>query len=91
MPMIREIILTTVGGDGRVHLAPIGIIAAGERWIIAPFRPSTTLDNLACNPCAVINHTEDVRVFAGCLTGRRDWPVRPAEKVASCAIYCAES
>jgi hypothetical protein len=81
MPMIRETILTTVGGDGRVHVAPIGIIADGERWIIAPFRPSTTLDNLAAVPFAVANYTDDVRVFAGCLTGRCEWPTTASDNV----------
>jgi hypothetical protein len=81
MPMIRETILTTVGGDGRVHVAPIGIIADGERWIIAPFRPSTTLDNLAAVPFAVANHTDDVRIFAGCLTGRSEWPTTASDNV----------
>ena len=46
VPMIRETIVTTVDAGGRVHIAPLGIIADGEGWIIAPFRPSTTLDNL---------------------------------------------
>ena len=33
-------------------------------------------------PFAVANHTDDVRVFAGCLTGRRDWPtVRLVEEM----------
>ena len=73
MPMIRETIVTTVDGEGRVHIAPLGIIADGERWILAPFRPSKTLDNLRAVPYAVANHTDDVRVYAGCLTGRRDW------------------
>src|SRR5271168_3697959 len=73
MPMIRETIVTTVDRKGRVHIAPLGIIAEGERWILAPFRPSKTLDNLRAVPFAVANHTDDVRVFAGCLTGRRDW------------------
>ena len=81
MPMIRETILTTLGGDGRVHVAPIGIIADGERWIIAPFRPSTTLDNLAAVPFAVANHTDDVRIFAGCLTGRSEWPTTASDNV----------
>ena len=84
--MIREIILTTVGGDGRVHLAPIGIIAAGERWIIAPFRPSTTLDNLAAVPFAVANYTDDVRVFAGCLTGRKEWPTHASTHVPGAVL-----
>lgn len=81
MPMIRETILTTVSGAGRLHIAPIGIIADGDGWIIAPFRPSTTLDNLRAVPYAVANYSDDVRVFAGCLTGRLDWPTAPADQV----------
>jgi uncharacterized protein len=75
MPMIRETIVTTVDASGRAHIAPLGLIADGDRWIIAPFRPSTTLDNMRAVPFAVANYTDDVRVFAGCLTGRRDWPL----------------
>ena len=75
MPLIRETIVTTVSAQGRVHIAPLGVIADGEDWIIAPFRPSTTLDNLTAVPRAVLNQVDDVRIFAGCLTGRRDWPL----------------
>jgi hypothetical protein len=81
MPMIRETIVTTADGAGRVHIAPLGIIAEGEGWIIAPFRPSTTLENLRAVPFAVANFTDDVRIFAGCLTGRRDWETTGAEEV----------
>ena len=80
--MIRETIITTKGPDGRAHIAPIGIIQEGEGWVIAPFKPSATLDNLRHNPYAVANYSDDVLVFAGCLTGRRDWPLQPATKVA---------
>jgi hypothetical protein len=81
MPLIRESIVTTVNAEGRVHIAPLGLIADGDGWIIAPFRPSTTLDNLRAVPFAVANHTDDVRVFAGCLTGRRDWPTTASDAV----------
>jgi uncharacterized protein len=81
MPMIRETIVTTAGADGRVHIAPLGLITDGENFIIAPFRPSTTLDNLRAVPFAVASHTDDVRVFAGCVTGRRDWPTVPTDRV----------
>jgi uncharacterized protein len=74
MPMIRETIVSTVDRAGRVHFAPLGIIAEADGFIIAPFRPSTTLDNLRAVPFAVANFTDDVRVFAGCLTGRNQWP-----------------
>jgi hypothetical protein len=81
MPMIRETIVTTVNPHGQAHLAPIGLIAEGEGWIIAPFRPSVTLDNLLALPYAVANYTDDVRIFAGCLTGRGDWPTVASERV----------
>src|SRR5215207_2546977 len=72
--MIRETIVTTTDGEGRVHIAPLGLIADGDYWVIAPFRPSTTLDNLSAVQHAVASHVDDVRIFAGCLTGRRAWP-----------------
>ena len=81
MPMIRETIVTTISGDGRVHIAPLGITADGEGWIIAPFRPSTTLDNLRAVPFAVANYSDDVRLFAGPLTGRHEWPIVASEQV----------
>ena len=76
--MIRETIVTTVSDENEVYLAPIGVIVEGDARVIAPFRPSTTLDNLRASPYAVVNYTDDVRVFAGCLTGRRTWSTRPA-------------
>ncbi len=79
--MIRETIVTTQNLNGQVHVAPIGLIEEGDGFVIAPFRPSMTLDNLAANPYAVANYTDDVLVFAGCLTGRREWATRPATKV----------
>jgi uncharacterized protein len=84
MPLIREAIVTTVNALGEPHLAPLGLIAEGEKWILAPFHPSTTLENLRQSPFAVANLTDDVRVFAGCVTGRRrDWPLTPASVVAA--------
>ncbi len=81
MPMIRETIVTTASADGAVHMAPLGLIADGDGWIIAPFHPSKTLDNLRAVPFAVANCTDDVRVFAGCLTGRHQWPTVASEDV----------
>lgn len=91
MPLIAETIVTTRNLAGEVHIAPLGLIKDGEQWIIAPFSPSRTLDNLRENPVAVANHVEDVRVYAGCLTGRRVWPVRRAEKVDGAVLQAAIS
>ena len=79
--MIRETIVTTVSADGRVHVAPFGLTGVECGWVIAPFKPSTSLDNLRAVPFLVANHVDDVRVFAGCLTGRRDWPCVPGKRV----------
>jgi uncharacterized protein len=81
MPMIRETIVSTADDTGRVHLAPIGIIADDGGWIIAPFHPSTTLSNLRTVPFAAANFTDDVRIFAGCLTGRSQWPTAPCAEI----------
>lgn len=80
MPMIRETIVATVDQHGQAHLAPLGIIAEGDGWIIAPFHPSATLNNLRGVPFAVANFTDDVRVFAGCLTDRRQWPTTACDE-----------
>jgi uncharacterized protein len=84
--MIRECIVTTQSRAGVVHIAPLGLIEEGEHLVIAPFRPSLTLDNLRENPFAIANYTDDVLVFAGCLTGRREWPTKPATKVPGAVL-----
>jgi hypothetical protein len=84
--MIRECIVITQSRAGAVHIAPLGLIEEGEHLVIAPFRPSLTLDNLRENPFAVANYTDDVLVFAGCLTGRREWPTKAATKVPGAVL-----
>ena len=79
--MIRETIVTTLSADGAPHIAPMGVREQGGLCVIAPFRPSRTLDNLLRDGQAVINCTDDVRVFAGFHTGRRDWPTVPTGTV----------
>ncbi|MFO1351242.1 MAG: DUF447 family protein [Gammaproteobacteria bacterium] len=89
--MIYESIVITERGDGVPHIAPLGIREVEGLTLLAPFRPSTTLDNLTRSGCAVINFTDDVRVFAGCLSGRREWPVRRAETIAGWVLEGALS
>jgi uncharacterized protein len=81
MPFIRESIVTTLNADGSAHVAPLGVIVEPAHLVIAPFPPSTTLENLRRHPFACINYTTDVRVFAGCVSRRqRDWPVVATER-----------
>lgn len=91
MPRIVETIVTTLNANGEPHIAPLGLIEDGTGWIIAPFKPSRTLDNLRAHPFAVASHTDDVRVFAGCLTGRKDWPLVAAETIRGVRLADAVS
>ncbi|GAW86610.1 conserved hypothetical protein [Bathymodiolus platifrons methanotrophic gill symbiont] len=79
--MIQETIVTTHNNEGQTHIAPMGIHVAGDEFIILPFRPSVTLDNILETKTAVINYTDDVRIFAGCVTGRYEWPLKKAKKI----------
>ncbi|MGF6879994.1 DUF447 domain-containing protein [Paraburkholderia sp. MM5477-R1] len=88
--MIHETIVTTAACDGRPHIAPMGARHEGERIILAPFRPSVTLDNVIATRAAVLNFTIDVRIFAGCVTHcATDWPTVAASRVPS--VRLAES
>jgi uncharacterized protein len=75
--MIFETIVTTVDDAGNPHVTPFGIKYENEgdalRILISPFKPSTSLNNILATKCAVLNLTDDVRVFAGALTKRQPW------------------
>ncbi len=80
--MIFETIITTQNENGSAHITPMGIRYEGEQFVIAPFSPSITLENLRRSRQAVVNMTDKVAIIAGCLTGRRtDWPVLPAQRI----------
>ena len=92
MPFIRESIVTTRNADGSAHVAPLGVIVERPHLVIAPFHPSTTLENLRRHPFACVNYATDVRVFAGCVSRRRrDWPVVAAERTRGWRLACALS
>ncbi len=74
--MINETIITTLNEYGSIHIAPMGVKREDDYFVIAPFKPSTTLKNIERSGQAVINMTDDVRIFAGCLTGHYDWPTK---------------
>ena len=71
---IHEVIVTTLSAEGQPHHAPMGISEVNGHFQIKPFKPSATYDNLKRSSQCCINYIDDVRVFAGALTGRRQWP-----------------
>ena len=75
--MIFETIITSCDGAGRAHVSPFGVGNRGENVVISPYKPSTTLNNILATKFAVMNMTDDVRVFAGALTGHTNWSLIP--------------
>lgn len=79
--MILETIVSTVNIDGEAHVTPFGIRMQDGMVVISPYKPSTTLQNILATGHAVLNLTDDVRVFAGALTGRKPWHLLATDKV----------
>lgn len=86
---IFETVLSSVSPEGAVHVAPMGVRYRDEQVVLMPFKPSTTHDNVVASGYAVLNIVADVRVFAGCVTGRKEWPTLPAEKIKCQRLACA--
>ena len=84
--MIYETVVVTQNAAGVFHIAPMGMREQDGLIVLAPFTPSTTQDNLRATGVAVVNMTDDVAVIAGCLTGRREWPLLPATRIAGARL-----
>lgn len=78
---IHEVIIMTLSANGKPHLAPMGISEVSGYFHIKPFKPSSTYDNLIRHGQCSINFVDDVRIFAGTLTGHRDWPTSPCQQI----------
>lgn len=81
MTMIYETIITSMDAEGNVHITPFGVREQEGFVIISPFKPSTTLENILITKSAVMNLTDDVRVFAGALSKKFRAEVVSAEKI----------
>lgn len=79
--MIYETIISTVDVAGNAHITPFGVQKKDSLIVISPFKPSTTLDNILATECAVMNLTDDVRVFAGAIVKAQPQAILPATVV----------
>jgi len=83
--MIYETIVTSIDESGKPHVTPFGVKHEGDggnmRVYISPYKPSTTLNNILSSKCAVLNMTDDVRIFAGALTKRQPWQLLETKNV----------
>lgn len=75
--MIYETIITSCSLEGEVHIAPFGIQWHAGRVLIMPFQPSTTLQNILQTRSAVLNLTDDVRVFAAAIARKKLFSTLP--------------
>jgi uncharacterized protein len=83
-PVIIEVIVTTRASDGSINVAPMGVEwpDAPTHLILKPFLDTTTFRNLQATGVAVVNLTDDVRIFARAAIGNPAEPTVPATKVA---------
>ncbi len=79
--MIFETIITSTNLAGEPHITPFGVRYEGDFVVISPYKPSTTLENILATKVAVMNLTDDVRVFAAALTKRKFGELVQANKI----------
>ena len=83
--MIVETIITTVAEDGAVNLAPMGVewtpVGNGDAIVLKPFLETATYRNVLATGAAVVNLTDDVRVFARAAIANPEYPTVPAVSI----------
>lgn len=82
--MILEGIVTTLDASGTLNVAPMGPRVGPdlERFVLRPFRTSTTFRNLSARGEGVFHVTDDVLLLARSTIGKvADAPTRPADRV----------
>lgn len=89
--MIIETIVTTVGADGVVNIAPMGVEWTGgdEAPVLKPFLETTTYRNVLATRVAVVNLIDDVRVFARAAISNPTYPTVPAAVVGGVVLEAA--
>jgi hypothetical protein len=84
--MIIESIVTTVGAEGRVNCAPMGVEWAESAIVLKPFLDTATYRNVAVTGAAVVNLIDDARVFARSAISNPEYPTVPAEVIAGAVL-----
>ena len=79
--MIVETIVTTVAADGTLNFAPMGVEWGDETIVLKPFLETTTYRNIAASRAAVVNLTDDVRIFARAAISSPQYESTPATVV----------
>jgi hypothetical protein len=87
--VIIESIVTTVALDGAVNCAPMGVEWDGTddtSIVLKPFLETATYRNVVATRAAVVNITDDIRVFARAAISSPEYPTVPAVKVRGAVL-----
>jgi hypothetical protein len=87
--MIIETIVTSSDAEGKVNSAPMGVEWGEELIVIKPFLETTTFRNLSETGVAVVNITDDVRIFARAALSSPTFAAHPAKKVNGVVLDAA--
>jgi hypothetical protein len=79
--VIIETIVTTIGGDAAVNCAPMGVEWNDDAIVLKPFLETATYRNVVATGTAVVNITDDVRLFARAVISNPPHPTVPATVV----------
>jgi hypothetical protein len=79
--MIVESIVTTLGADGSVNCAPMGVEWGEDVIVLKPFLETATYRNVLATGAAVVNLIDDARVFARAAISNPDYATTPADVV----------
>ena len=79
--MIIESIVTTIAEDGRINCAPMGVEWGDEVIVLKPFLETATYRNVTATRSAVVNLTDDVRVYAQAAISNPVYATVPASLV----------
>jgi hypothetical protein len=79
--VIIESIVTTIGADGSINCAPMGVEWGEDVIVLKPFLETATYRNVTATRSAIVNLTDDVRVFARAAISNPEYPTVPATVV----------
>ncbi len=79
--MIIEAIVTTLNEQGEANFAPMGVTIGNGEILIRPYKDSATYRNLLATGAAVVNLTDNARLFAEAAISNPQFPAFPADLI----------
>jgi len=87
--VIIETIVTSTAPDGTINFAPMGVEWQDDTLVLKPFLETTTFRNVSACRVAVVNLTDDVKLFARAALSDPQFPSFPAAVVRGVVLEAA--